>query len=180
MRLKWALWIVLGLLFVGWVVELGCYPLVMWSPINCRYDDIDITSGRIRRQSYRLGLCVSEEFEESFVSRELGEVDAKSEWHRVNTFSPMVNHSPNGRYHSAIHNLDQLDKIADMAALSPEAKKTIVGNILDMWQDRPRDIDDYVQEIGQIAVKRSMSRDATPITADELPKPPQVEPLREE
>ena len=63
-----------------------------WSPLNCRHQDIDIKSGRLRFQRYLLFCKVSEQIRESPISEaigdELADTSNSPEWHRVNTFSP--------------------------------------------------------------------------------------------
>lgn len=84
MKLKVAIAIVFLSATLAWVVGLGCWPLVAWSPLNCWHDDIDITTGRIRHQRYLLGMCISERVEDSALSRQLAPpaADSVTDWKR--------------------------------------------------------------------------------------------------
>src|SRR5215213_5058884 len=75
-----------------------------WSPINCRYEDIDIQSGRIRKMRYFLFMKVSERVGPSSISRAPMPEDFSRDqfhWRRVNTFCPTIRHSPHHQYHGA-------------------------------------------------------------------------------
>lgn len=87
-----------------WVVGLGCWPVLVWSRLNCSCEDIDINSGRIRHRRYLLGICVYTTVEETSLSRvaSAGGAVESANWRCVNTFSPLVHHSPHYRYHNAI------------------------------------------------------------------------------
>src|SRR5436309_1304498 len=108
MRFKVTLISVLLILVGGWVVGLGCYPFLTWSPLNCRYEDIDINTGRIRHQRLLLGICISERIEDSSISRELQLGGAPADWRRANTFSPLVGYSPHYIFHSAVSQAREL------------------------------------------------------------------------
>ena len=156
-------------LIVGWVAGLGCYPLVMWSPLNCRHDDIDIDTGQIRQQRYLLGLCVRERIEDSPVSRELQLAGIAPDWRRANTFSPLVRHSPHYAFHSAIHQTRLLELVWQTAPFTPAARKRTSQDVLRLWQTGQRDgaADGYIDALSALAMDRDTS--APPVFVEDLP-----------
>jgi hypothetical protein len=167
-RLLYLVAILVALAF--WVVGLGAWPLVQWSALNCSHDDIDINSGRIRRQHFLVGLCVNESVEESSLSRLVSEVAAERppEWHRVNTFSPMVHHSPHYRYHGAIEQIREIEAIWQLAPFTAEAKRQVARDVLSLWQVDEGDslVNDYLNPLSQFIPQR---REPEPIGAGDLP-----------
>lgn len=144
----------LGLVFVAlasWIVGLGCWPFLRWSPLNCSHEDIDINCGRIRRQSFLVGHCVRESVEMSSLTRALSEdaADAPPAWRRVNTFSPMVRYSPHYRYHSALWQIRHIELFWQLAIFTPEAKAQVARDVLSLWQwgkgDDP--VNDYIHQL---------------------------------
>ncbi len=120
----------------AWIVGLGCWPVVIWSPLNCSHEDIDVNSGRVRHQRYLLGLRIRKSVEKSSLSRLLAdEVAGQPEyWRRVNTFSPLVGHSPHYLYHGAIAQVYKLEMLWDFAHFTPEAKRQTARDVLAFWQ----------------------------------------------
>ncbi|MBI1314323.1 hypothetical protein GC176_23760 [bacterium] len=151
-----------------WVVGLGCYPLVRWSLLNCRHEEIDINSGRIRRQRFLVGLCINAQIEESPLSLALSHVVAKPDWRRVNTFSPFVRQSPHYRFHSSIQQTRQLQVIWRLAEFTPEARQESCQRVLELWQSEQNDsaADDYLDALARLAMNRDS--DAPPVTVAEL------------
>jgi len=152
-----------------WVVGLGCYPFVTWSPLNCRHEDIDINTGRIRHQRLLLGICVSERIVDSPISRELGIKEVAPDWRRANTFSPCVGRSPHYVFHSGIHQTRELEIIWQLAEFKPEAKKTAARTVLRLWQTGQRDdaADGYIHALSTTAIDRDSAM--PPLTVAELP-----------
>lgn len=121
-------------LVCGWLIGLGGWPLIIWSPLNCRHDEIDINSGRIRTQRFLAGVCISERVTESPVSLEVANTTARPDWRRVNTFSPFVNHSPHYSFHAAINQARELKIIWKLSAYTPEARLKSCQELLQRWQ----------------------------------------------
>ncbi|MAG93549.1 MAG: hypothetical protein CMJ48_07350 [Planctomycetaceae bacterium] len=168
MKSKVPIFAVLLLVLAGWVVGLGCYPFVTWSPLNCRYEEIDINTGRIRHQHLLLGICVSERIEDSAISRQLRTSDVVPDWRRANTFSPCVDHSPHYVFHSSIHQTRELERIRQLAAFTPDARKLASREVLRLWQTEQRDdaADAYIDALSALAVDRHSG--APPIGLAEL------------
>jgi hypothetical protein len=64
---------------------------IPWSPLNCWHEEVDITTGRIRRQRILLFVKVAESIEETPLSKVVlrGQPPTGTPlWHRINTFSP--------------------------------------------------------------------------------------------
>jgi hypothetical protein len=141
-----------------WVVGLGCWPVLIWSPLNCWCDDIDINSGRIRYRHYLVGLLVRSSIEETELSR-LAVAEGKEEppdWHTSNTFSPFVHHSPHYTYHGASSQVRQLEMMWGCAPFTVAAKRQIARNILLLWQ-RDRDyhsVGQYLNEFDSLLNRR--------------------------
>jgi hypothetical protein len=154
-----------------WVVGFGCWPVVIWSPLNCQYQDIDINSGRVRYQRVMLGWCVHETIEETSLSRIVAnETEEKiANWHRVNTFSPMVLYSPHYRYHAAIYQISELDLIWTSADFTPTAKRQMGQDVLLLWQVGKEDflVSDNLKAVESMCEKRRASKE--PIDINELP-----------
>jgi hypothetical protein len=169
MKPKVAILAVLLGLVVCWVVGLGCYPLVTWSPLNCRHEDIDINTGRIRHQRFLLGICVSEHVEDSPISRELGIADAAPDWRRANTFSPCVGYSPHYVFHSGINQTRKLERIWQLAVFTPGARKQISLEVLRLWQTGQCDdaAKPYIDALDTLAIDRESTEPS--ITIGDLP-----------
>lgn len=154
-----------------WVVGFGCWPVVTWSRLNCRYEDVDINSGRVRYQHYLLGLCVLETIEETSLSRLVADETEKkpAEWHRANTFSPMVLYSPHHRYHAAIFQISKLDLLWASADFTPTAKRQMGRDVLSLWQIGKGyfPVSDYLNAVESVCSKRLASKE--PIDIKELP-----------
>ena len=110
---------------------------VPWTPLNCRHQEVDIMSGRLRFTRYLLFCKVSERIEDSPISKELPEdavAPAVPEWHRVNTFSPGVHHSPHYIFHSAIYQIHALAGIWEMSELPKDLRRQTAVHVLALWQ----------------------------------------------
>ena len=170
MKFNFAILCLLLVLVAGWIVGLGCYPFVAWSTINCRHQDIDINTGRIRHQRYLVGICVSEHIEDSSISRQLQLSETAPDWRRVNTFSPLVGHSPHYIFHSGIAQTRKLEMIWQLAAFTPAAKKRASREVLRLWQTGQHDdaADDFIDALSSLAIERDSS--ASPLTIEDLPE----------
>lgn len=127
--------IIVLLLVVAWVIGFGGWPFFTWSGLNCSCEDIDINSGRIRYQRYLVGVRIRESVEETALSR-LVAADTEgrpAEWRSVNTFSPMVHHSPHYRYHGAINQVQMLELFWDNYHFTPQAKRQMARDVLSLW-----------------------------------------------
>jgi hypothetical protein len=69
------------------------YPAIFtWSPMCCRYEDVDINTGRIRYTRYLLYCKISEKVKNSTLTEPIGvfDEDTQPNWKNVNDFSPTV------------------------------------------------------------------------------------------
>jgi hypothetical protein len=114
---------------------------IPWSPLNCWHEEVDITTGRIRRQWILLFVKVAESIEETPLSEVVlsGQPPTGTpQWHRINTFSPGIHHSPHYRYHGAGH---QIRELAELWQLPPpqsfpaELKEPTARHVLALWQE---------------------------------------------
>lgn len=152
-----------------WGVGLGCWPLLVWSPLNCTCEDIDINSGRIRYRRYLAGLCVYTSVKETRLSRILSESTdvGSADWHVANTFSPLVHHSPHHMYHGAIHQVHQIETIWDLYSFTPAAKQQMARDVVSLWHSDEgyHPVNYYLNELESGA----SGRQDTTIDAKDLP-----------
>jgi hypothetical protein len=136
--------IALGVTVAGLLLAPLVVPIfIPWSGINCRHQDINIKTGQARYSRSLWFVKVSERVEDTPLSVALqGETvdvaDIKA-WHRVNTFSPGVRHSPHYIFHSALHQAHQMNLFESLHELTPERKEGIAKSILTAWQQSGRD-----------------------------------------
>jgi hypothetical protein len=108
-----------------------------WSQVNCRHEDVDIHTGRIRRIQYLLFVPIHTSIAESSLSRALQPEDfvgQAEEWCRVNTFSPGVHYSPHYRYHGAISQIHELEMIWETGQFDSPARRNSAKELLEHWQ----------------------------------------------
>ncbi|HEY3320638.1 MAG TPA: hypothetical protein VGP72_09250 [Planctomycetota bacterium] len=113
---------------------------VPWTPLNCRHEEVDIRSGRLRFSRYLLFCKVAERIEDSALTRALP-ADAIGPgapvWHRVNTYSPGVHYSPHYIFHGAIAQIEILTEIWALAKQNgflEEVKQRTARDVLALWQ----------------------------------------------
>lgn len=170
MRRTPLLLIIVLLLVMTWVIGLGCWPFITWSRLNCSCEYIDINSGRIRYQRYLVGLCIRESVEETALSRLVSaDTEGKpAEWRCVNTFSPMVRHSPHYRYHGAIYQVQMLELFWDNYRFTPQARLQMARDVLSLWNSGEGDMPAN-RYIGKLESTLS-GREGDLIDMDDLPK----------
>ena len=106
-----------------------------WSEINCCHQDINVKTGQARYSRLLWFITISQRIEDTPLSLALqGEtvdVSTVEAWHRVNTFSPGIHHSPHYRYHGALFQAHQIEMIDS----DPKHQKEIARDILSAWQE---------------------------------------------
>jgi hypothetical protein len=121
--------LVAAVLVVSWFIP--------WTPLNCRHDDVDIRTGRIRHSQY-LALCkVSESVEETVLSRVLAQEmieNLEPDWERVNTFSPGIRYSPHYRFHGALSQIRELEILWQEAKVDLSTQRKMASHVLALWQ----------------------------------------------
>jgi len=149
-RHVWAPIVAMSIVMVTLLVSGIC----RWSPLNCSYDDIDITTGRVRRARCLLYCEVWSRIEETWISRAVDNHLDPPAWRRVNTFSPGIRYSPYYLYHSAIDHIKTLEITDHLVAFSPEARLKVSRVILGLWQATAAngDVDDYVRKVSNTVV----------------------------
>jgi len=157
LRRSWRYWLLLLaltapiLLLIASV--LGFFP---WSGINCTTQEVDIYSGRIRHSRFLLFVPIERRIEDSALTRALLPEDmakARTEWHRAMTFSPGLRHSPHFIFHSAIHQIRELEDAWQFAAFTPSARRTSAKRVLQLWQKSGSDYGprDYLRALIELA-----------------------------
>ena len=94
------------------LLVLSLFGLFPWSGVNCWENEIDITSGRIRETRYLLWMPVTRSVQDSALTNVLsanGRKNSEADWHPVVTLSPGLHHSPQYRFHGAIHQIRELE-----------------------------------------------------------------------
>lgn len=142
-------WVIGVLLMVIAIPAVAPFVGFQWSPINCRYQDIDLDTGRARYTTMIYWIPVSRDIKHTAISSELAEADLNvrdGSWRRVNTFSPGTGHSPHHLFHSALHQVKQLEMIWDLEDHDGQTRKTSAKEVLRLWQESNRDsgADDYI------------------------------------
>jgi hypothetical protein len=113
--------------------------LFPWSLLNCRHEEIDINSGRLRQTRFLLFVKASDRTEETWLSRAARSAAKEPLWHRANTFSPGVGHSPHYIFHSAIAQARELEILDSLVPFEPAARERVANDILILWQRDGRD-----------------------------------------
>ncbi len=110
----------------------GIFP---WSELNCRHEEIDLNSGRIRHSRRLFYVSYDERIEETWLSQALGDSASSPEWRKVNTFSPGLGHSPHYLYHGAISQIRELELIETFVPIEPAARRVVARRLLQSWQE---------------------------------------------
>jgi hypothetical protein len=144
--------ILVGMLVAGLLLAPFIVPVfVPWSEINCECQEMNIKTGQARYSRRLWFVTMSERIDDTPLSLALqGEtVDVAdiSAWHRVNTFSPGVRHSPHYLFHGALHQAGQFEMIATMSDLNPDRRREVAKGILTAWQQTGRynGADEYIR-----------------------------------
>ena len=151
--------------------------LMPWTPINCRHEDVDLTTGRLRYSRHLLFCKVSERIEDSPITKVL-QLDVLGrrtpEWRRVNTFSPGVHYSPHYTFHGAIHQIHTLATVWDMAneyGFSEELKQKTALDVLAIWQQSGSDFlaGDYISCLYDLTDEAKRQRILTALPKLQMP-----------
>ena len=127
----------------------------LWSPLNCRHEEVDINTGRVRHTTYFLFCQIGDRTENTWVSRASSKSNRSPDWHRVNTFSPGVGHSPHYNFHGAIHQIATIERSENMVRFDPGARRKIADMLLMLWQNGGSDYDanEFVAEVARTAIQ---------------------------
>jgi hypothetical protein len=140
-----------------------------WTPLDCRHEDVDIHSGRIRTTQYLLFIPVQERVEETWISQTIGPSLGPPQWRRVNTFSPGVHHSPHYVYHGAIAQLRSVENVQTMIPFSPPARQHVAREMLMRWQTGSDEAaKEYVDRVLQVAMSHIDNR-VSHVDVNDLP-----------
>lgn len=109
-----------------------------WSEINCRHQDIDIKTGRVRASRYLWFFEISRREGDTFLSEALEgervEVAEIEDWHHVITTSFANRFSPHYRFHGAFEQIRRIEIANRVSEFSPLRKKQIARELLTQWQ----------------------------------------------
>ena len=138
---------------------------VPWSGINCRHQEINIKTGQVRHSRFLWFVKMSERVKDTQLSLtlqgEVVDVDSIAAWHRVNTFSPGLRHSPHYIFHSAFGQAASLEVIFEMHNATERQRKDAVKGLLSQWQESGNDhaAEDYIHELDkQLEQRNAMGR----------------------
>lgn len=170
---------------LGWVLLFGalawvafyfvCSIFFPWSRLNCRHEDVDIRTGRVRYTRYLLYARVSQRIVDSVLTQALpleAVKDVTPDWHRANTFSPGLTNSPHYTYHAALHTIRVVERAWGTADFTSQAKRELAETVLRLWQEDGGDVGakDYAHRVADLAL-RVADEGGQPITAAALPPP---------
>jgi hypothetical protein len=146
-----------------------------WSELNCRHEEVDINSGRLRVTQYLLFCKISERVEDTALTNALPAkllISAKPEWHYVNTFSPGVHYSPHYMFHGAIYQIGELSLIWNMYELPEPVRQKTALQVLSLWQYERSDsmAGDYIGKLAEMTANEEESRIIDMILHFEMPK----------
>jgi hypothetical protein len=138
MKKRWVL-IAVGVIAAGLLLLPLVVPLLIpWTEINCRHDDINIKTGKVRYSRYVWFVKVSEEIRDTPLSLalkgEMVDVADIPAWQRVNTLSPGTGHSPHYFFHAALYQANRFELISSLQNFSPDRKREAAKAILTSWQ----------------------------------------------
>lgn len=130
--------------------------LVGWSDLNSVHYDVDISTGRIRRTRYLFYCNISENIEDSVITKALPPDRlsiAQPEWHRVNTFCGVSRVSPHHGFHGTLGDLRMLAEAQSWISFTDEAKQQVAERVLQLWRSSNRDYDagEYIMAVYQKA-----------------------------
>jgi len=170
---------------LGWVLAFGaiawvafyfvCSIFFPWSRLNCRHEDVDIRTGRVRYTRYLLYARVSQRIVDSVLTQALPQEavkDVQPDWHRVNTFSPGLTHSPHYTYHGGLFTVRLVEQAWQEAVFTERARRQVAETVLRLWQEDGGDVGakDYAHRVADLAF-RAADEGRQQITAAELPPP---------
>jgi len=115
-------------------------PLFLPGPgINCRYQEINIKTGQARYSRILWFIKISEQVEDTPLSLtlqgEVVDVNNITAWHRVNTLSPGLRHSPHHVFHGAFAQAATLEAVLEMHNASELQRKDAAKGLLSIWQE---------------------------------------------
>ena len=161
MRLKkrklWLIFLAAFLiLLMGFVIpKLQIFAL---SPIWCIHQDVDINTGKIRYTRYLLYCKINEKINDSLLTETIEPFseNIQPDWHRVNTFSPLIQYSPHYSFHGATNQIMKVKFTWESYPFSNEAKRQIVQTVLDKWQSDGHyfGVSSYLYNVSFIADKK--------------------------
>ena len=125
-----------GLLLYGATVLLSWSGIAPWSPLNCRHEEIDINSGRVRYTRMLFYIEVSQRVEETWLSENcpVSLRTTRENWRRVNTFSPGVRHSPHYHYHAALAQLSVIRRAEVLVPFTANARREVARRVISDWR----------------------------------------------
>jgi len=138
--------------------------LVPWSGINCRYQEVNIKTGQVRYSRLLWFTKISEQVEDTPLSLtlqgEVVDVNNIAAWHRVNTFSPGLRHSPHHTFHGAFGQTASLEVILEIHNASELQRRDAAKGLLSKWQESGNyhAAEDYLNELDKQLEQRNAER----------------------
>ncbi len=171
-------WIALGIIMPMLTVLLLISGVFRWSDLNCRHEDLDLHTGRVRHTRYLLFCQIGDRIEDTWLSHALNISSDSPAWRRVNTFSPGVGSSPHYQFHGAIQQIKTLELAQNTIRFDPDARRQVAHRLLTLWQSGGSHLaaDAFVENTVQ-AARALHDRGASAFTASDVPAGEQEEPL---
>ena len=121
-----------------------------WTNIQCRKEQIDVSTGMSRTQKYYWFLEYSDKTKPTYLSELLGVDSAENpQWRIVNTFSFGRGHSPNYSFHGAFSQISKLKLMISLYNLNKDDSRTIAHQLIKLWKENQSDnkADEYLHQI---------------------------------
>jgi len=123
--------------------------VLTWSEANSWSVMVDINTGRLRYTRHLFWIKVADQPIETSLSRLLDPWMDKTtppEWRYVGTFSPGAGHSPHYSFHSAKHQIDQIEELWLWETFTWDAKRQVANDLVTLWQTKHGDdaVDDFI------------------------------------
>ncbi len=111
-----------------------------WTNMQCRKEQINISTGMSRTQKYYWFLKYSEKTEPTYLSKLLGVDSAENlHWRSVNTFSFGHRNSPHYSFHGAFSQISKLKLMISLYNINEDDSKEIAREIIKLWKENRSD-----------------------------------------
>ncbi len=146
--------------------------LPIWRERYQVYNDIDITTGRIRVTDYWFNFKQDQQITDSLLTKTIGSFPdtVQPQWRAVNRFVKGSHVSEHCLYHGAYSQIREVDLIWQLYPFTDDAKKYIAQTILNKWQADKNyfGVNDYLHKVSTIARNKTESDSTTVITIDDV------------
>lgn len=139
-------------------------PWVSW------WSEVDIHSGQVRRSVWVIGMLVSRRVEETWVSTATSPL-GEPEWRYAVTDGWWGGGHSHWRYHSAVHQIESVEKLWEEFPRDDAACQEAAEEILKRWQTGDdTEVDQYVETLlKRVSEKHRMPPEGLPNSDADMP-----------